>query len=73
MSKPKHHKEHKPRPNPKPKPAPAHQAAGNDHSVPAGDSPPLPRWPLVLAAIAWGGWLVFILVMMILRMTSSGA
>jgi hypothetical protein len=33
----------------------------------AGDSPALPRWPLIAAALAWGGWLVFLVVMLVLR------
>jgi hypothetical protein len=69
LSKAKHRKE----PKAKPEPAAIPHAAGNDTSVPAGDSPGLPRWPLVLAAVAWGAWLVFMIVMMLLRMTSSGA
>ncbi len=46
------------------------QAEGGQ--IPAGDSPPLPRWPLLIAAGAWGGWLVFLLVMMVMRIGSSG-
>ncbi|MCH7526704.1 MAG: hypothetical protein IID39_04635 [Planctomycetes bacterium] len=34
---------------------------GKDVSdTPAGDSPPLPRWPLWTSAAVWGGWLVFL-------------
>ena len=44
----------------------------HDRSVPAGDSPALPRWPLVLAATAWAAWLVFLVAMMALRIGSSG-
>lgn len=38
-----------------------------DNGIPAGDSPPKPRWPLLLAAAAWGMWLVFMIVMMAVR------
>ncbi len=36
-----------------------------DPSVPIGNAPPLPRWPLVLAGIAWLAWVVFLVVMML--------
>jgi hypothetical protein len=39
-----------------------------DNDLPAGNSPPRPRAPLIAAAVAYGGWLVFLLVMVILRM-----
>ena len=31
----------------------------DDPKIPAGDAPPMPRWPLVLSAVSWCGWLVF--------------
>lgn len=39
----------------------------DDPNVPAGDAPPMPRWPLWGAAAAWGGWLIFVVVMMVLE------
>ncbi|MCP4251363.1 MAG: hypothetical protein GY778_30370 [bacterium] len=38
-----------------------------DPNVPAGDGPPMPRWPVWVAAAAWGGWLLFVIVMMVLK------
>ncbi|MFQ5414957.1 MAG: hypothetical protein ACE5E6_10915 [Phycisphaerae bacterium] len=34
----------------------------DDPSVPVGLAPPMPRAPLVLAVIAWLGWLMFLAV-----------
>ncbi|MBN1492350.1 MAG: hypothetical protein JXA69_20730 [Phycisphaerae bacterium] len=42
-----------------------------DMDIPAGDSPPKPKWPLILAAVAWGGWFVFMLAMLIVRLCES--
>jgi hypothetical protein len=39
----------------------------SDPNVPAGDSPPLPRWPLYVGIAAWGLWIVFLAVMVVLR------
>ncbi len=39
--------------------------------VPPGDSPPKPWWPLYLAAAAWGAWMLFLVVMLILRLKES--
>lgn len=39
-----------------------------DDGIPAGDSAPKSRWPLVLAAAAWGTWLAFMIVMMVARL-----
>ena len=36
-----------------------------DPSVPIGNAPQLPRWPLVLAGFAWLAWVVFLIVMML--------
>ena len=38
-----------------------------DNDLPAGDSPPLPRWPLTAAILTYTLWMVFMVVMMILR------
>ncbi len=35
--------------------------------LPAGDMTPCPRWPLLAAAAAWGGWLLFIIAMAVMR------
>jgi hypothetical protein len=43
----------------------------SDDGIPAGDSPPKPRWPLVLAAVAWGTWMVFLIVMLVFRLRES--
>ena len=40
-----------------------------DPSVPVGDAPPLPYWPLALAGIAWSSWGVFLVVMLLSRWT----
>lgn len=32
----------------------------DDSDTPAGNSPPLPRWPLWTSAAVWAGWLVFL-------------
>ena len=39
--------------------------------VPVGNAPPLPRWPLVLSALAWIAWLVFLVLMAIERTASA--
>jgi len=33
-----------------------------DPSVPVGDAPALPRWPLYVLSVAWVGWTVFLMV-----------
>lgn len=38
-----------------------------DPNVPAGDAPPLPRWPLVVSAIAFGLWICFLAAMAVVR------
>jgi hypothetical protein len=40
-----------------------------DNDLPAGNGPPMPRARLVAAAVAYGCWLLFLLVMVIVRMT----
>ncbi|NLE59557.1 MAG: hypothetical protein GX616_14445 [Planctomycetes bacterium] len=40
-----------------------------DNDLPAGDSPPRPPVVLIVSAAAYGCWLIFLLVMTILRMT----
>jgi hypothetical protein len=42
-----------------------------DNDLPAGDSPPLPRWPLTAAIVAYGVWIAFLVSMAVLRITTS--
>jgi hypothetical protein len=35
-----------------------------DPKIPVGNAPPLPRWPLVVAGMAWLAWVAFLVVMM---------
>ncbi len=35
-----------------------------DPKIPVGNSPPLPRWPLVVTGLGWLAWVVFLVVMM---------
>lgn len=37
-------------------------SAWDDPSIPAGNSPPLPGWPLWVSAALWGAWMVFLAV-----------
>lgn len=39
----------------------------DDPKVPAGNAPPLPRWPLVASGVAFALWLGFLVVMAIVR------
>jgi hypothetical protein len=39
-----------------------------DNDLPAGDSPPLPRWPLTAAIVAYSVWMVFLISMAVLRL-----
>jgi hypothetical protein len=40
-----------------------------DNDLPAGDSPPMSKGPLIAAAAAYGCWLLFLLSMVIFRIT----
>lgn len=42
-----------------------------DNDLPAGDSPPMPRWPLTAAIVAYALWMVFLVCMMILRLRTD--
>lgn len=42
-----------------------------DNDLPAGDSPPLPRWPLTAAIAAYAIWMVFLVSMMLMRVTQA--
>ena len=33
----------------------------NDPNIPAGNSPPLPGWPMWLSAVMWGGFAAFLI------------
>lgn len=39
----------------------------DDPSVPVGDAPPMPRWPVVVTAIAWLAWVIFLIAMLASR------
>lgn len=49
---------------------PDHGPDWNDPNVPVGDSPPMPAWPMVLCAVGWVAFVLF-LVMMALSVTRS--
>ena len=42
-----------------------------DNDLPAGDSPPLPRWPLTTAIIVYAAWMVFLVSMAVLRLRTT--
>ena len=42
-----------------------------DNDLPAGDSPPLPRWPLTAAIVAYSIWMIFLVSMAVLRLKTS--
>ena len=39
-----------------------------DNDLPAGDSPPLPRWPLVFWITVYVLWMLFLISMLIVRL-----
>lgn len=43
----------------------------SDPAIPAGDAPPMARWPLFAAAAAFGLWLIFLVAMVIVRMRTT--
>lgn len=43
-----------------------------DNDLPAGDSPPLPRWPLTAAIITYSLWMVFLVAMAVVRIRYAG-
>ena len=57
--------------NQTPPPASAAPKSIWDNDLPAGDSPPLPGWPLKAAIVAYGLWMVFLIAMMILRIRTT--
>jgi hypothetical protein len=42
-----------------------------DPNIPPGDSPPMPLWPLVASAVAFGLWLVFLIAMAVVRIRTT--
>lgn len=42
-----------------------------DNDLPAGDSPPLPRWPLTVSIALYVLWMIFLISMMILRLVET--
>lgn len=42
-----------------------------ENDLPPGDSPPLPRWPLTASIIAYSCWMVFLIAMLIVRLTTT--
>ena len=45
----------------------------DDPTVPIGNAPPLPRWPLVVTGLAWLAWVVFLITLLISRGGAAGA
>ncbi len=43
-----------------------------DPTIPIGNGPPLPRWPLAVSGIAWFLWIVLMLVMALSRDAVAG-
>jgi len=43
-----------------------------DNDLPAGDSPPLPRWPLIASIVAYCVWMVFLIAMLVVRLRYTG-
>ena len=39
-----------------------------DNDLPAGDSPPLPRWPMITSIVACVLWSIFLVAMLIQRL-----
>lgn len=42
-----------------------------DNDLPVGDSPPLPRWPLIVSIVVCCAWAVFLVSMMVLRLNHT--
>ena len=42
-----------------------------DNDLPPGDSPPLPRWPLTAAIVAYACWMLFLVSMVIVRLKTT--
>lgn len=50
-------------------PQPARPRSIWDNDLPAGDCPPLPRWPLSTAIVLYAIWMIFLFSMLIVRLT----
>ena len=35
-----------------------------DPSIPVGDAPPMPYWPVAVFVAVWVGWIVFLMIML---------
>lgn len=42
-----------------------------DPDIPAGNAPALPRWPLVVSALAFAAWVVFLVAMAVMRFRTT--
>lgn len=42
-----------------------------DNDLPPGDSPPLPRWPLTASIVAYSCWALFLVAMLVVRLTTA--
>jgi len=42
-----------------------------DPAIPAGNSPPLPRWPLIVSAVVFTLWVGFLVAMAIIRIRTT--
>ncbi len=42
-----------------------------DNDLPAGDAPPLPAWPLKVAVATYVVWLIVLVSMMVLRLSTT--
>ena len=50
------------------------KSAESDSAAAVGEWPePAPRWGLMVSAVMWLGWVVFLIWMMVLRIQQSGA
>lgn len=43
-----------------------------DNDLPAGDSPPLPKWPLVFWGAVYVAWMIFLICMYVNRIQYTG-
>ncbi|MCB9866310.1 MAG: hypothetical protein H6816_06705 [Phycisphaerales bacterium] len=52
-------------------PADKKMSKWEDPSVPAGDAPPLPRWPLYASGAVFALWVCFLIAMAIVRVRTT--
>ena len=43
----------------------------SDPSVPVGNAPPMPRWPVAVTGLAWLAWLIFLMGMLMSRASAA--